>query len=45
MKNRINKTKNTLDGISSRVVEWISDLEDRIIESNQTERKNYANWE
>ena len=41
MKNRINETKNIIDGINSRLQEaeeHISDVEDRIKESNQAEQ-------
>ena len=47
-----NAISNTLDRINSRLEEaeeWIDDLRDRIIESNQTEpmrgKKNHAKWE
>ena len=41
MKNTINEIKNTLDGINSRMTEaeeWISDLEDKIVEITATEQ-------
>ena len=37
MNNTINETKNSLEGINSRITEaeeWISDLEDKIVEFN-----------
>ena len=42
MKGSINKVRNTLDGMRRRLEEaeeLISDLEDRVMESNQTEQK------
>lgn len=42
IKNSITEIKNTLDGINSRAEEaeeWISNLENRVIENNQGERK------
>ena len=47
MKNTTNESKNTLDGINSRleVEKQISDLEDRVMESTpeeQVRQKNYA---
>ena len=41
MKNTINEIKNTLDGINSRVTEaeeWVSDLEDKIVEITAIEQ-------
>ena len=41
MKNTINEIKNTLDGINSRITEaeeWLSDLEDKIVEITTTEQ-------
>ena len=41
MNNTINKIKNTLEGINSRITEaeeWISDLEDRILEKTNAEQ-------
>ena len=41
MKNRINEIKNSLKGINSRITEaeeWISDLEDIIVEITATEQ-------
>jgi len=41
VKNIINEIKNTLDGMNSRLEEaeeWISDLEDRLVGSNQAEQ-------
>ena len=42
MKNKITKTKNTLEAIHSRLdytEEWISDLEDRVVEIIQDEQR------
>ena len=42
MKNSITEIKNTLEGIYSRLEEakgWISDLGDRLMQSNQAEHK------
>ena len=42
MKNTINEIKNYLEGINSRITEeeeWISDLEDKIVEITTTEQK------
>lgn len=42
MKNSITEIENALEGINSRwveVEEWISELEDRIMESNQAENE------
>ena len=41
MKNTINEIKNSLEGINSRITaaeEWISDLEDKIVEVTTTEQ-------
>ena len=41
MNNTINEIKNTLEGISSRIIEaeeWISDLEDKIVEITTAEQ-------
>ena len=41
MHNTTNKTKNSLEGIDSRITEaeeWISDLEDKIVEITTSER-------
>ena len=41
MKNKITKTKNTLEAIHSRLdytEEWISDLEDRVVEITDAEQ-------
>ena len=41
MNNTITEMKNTLEGISSRITEaeeWISDLEDRMVEITPTEQ-------
>ena len=41
MKNTINEVKNTLEGINSRITEeeeWISDLEDKILEVTTAEQ-------
>ena len=41
MNNKITETKNTLEGINSRITdteEWISDLEDKMLEINVTEQ-------
>ena len=41
MNNTINEIKNSLEGISSRLTEaeeWISDLEDKIMEITTTEQ-------
>lgn len=38
LKNTVSEMKNTLEGVSGRlkdVASWISDLEDRVVESNQ----------
>ena len=42
MNNTINEMKNSLEGISSRITEaeeWISDLEDKIVEITTAEQK------
>ena len=42
MKNTITEMKNTLEGINSRpndTEEWISDLEDKVVEITATEQK------
>ena len=42
MNNAINEIKNTLEGTSSRIMEaedGISEVEDRMVEINETERK------
>ena len=42
MNNKITEMKNTLEGINSRITEaeeWISDLEDKIVEITTTEQK------
>ena len=42
MKNAITEIRNTLEGTNSRVTEaeeWISELEDRIVEINEAEWK------
>ena len=42
MNNAINEIKNTLVATNSRITEaedWISELEDRMVETNETERK------
>ena len=42
MNNTINEIKNSLEGINSRITEaeeWISDLEDKIVEITATEQK------
>ena len=42
MNNKINEIKNSLEGIKSRITEtgeWISDLEDKIVEITTTEQK------
>ena len=41
MKNTINEIKNALEGINSRITEaeeWISDLEEKIVEITTTEQ-------
>ena len=42
MNNAINEIKNTLEGINSRITEaenWISEVEDRMVELNEAERE------
>ena len=42
LKNRVTEMRNTLEGINSRseeAEEWISNLEDRVVESTQAEKK------
>ena len=42
MKNLITEIENSLDGINSRLEDahqWISDLEDRVMENNPVEQK------
>ena len=42
LKNRVTEMRNTLEGINSRseeAEEWISNLEDRGVESTQAEKK------
>ena len=42
MNNAINEIKNTLEGTNSRITEakdWISQLEDKMVEINKAERK------
>ena len=46
MNNTINEIKNSLEGINSRKTEaeqWISDLEDKIVEITTTEQKRKTN--
>ena len=41
MKNKITEVKNTLEGIDSRITEaeeWISDLEDTVVEITASEK-------
>ena len=43
MKNKITKIKNTLEGTNSRLDDtekWISELEDRVLEITEANRKN-----
>ena len=43
MKNTVTKMINTLEGISSRIndtEEWISELEDRVVEITDAEQRN-----
>ena len=43
MNNAINEIKYTLEATNSRITEaedWISELEDRMVEINESERKN-----
>ena len=42
MKNAITEIRNTLEGTNSRVTEaeeWISELEDRVVEINEAEQR------
>ena len=42
MNNAINETKSTLEGTNSKMMEaddWISEVEDRVVEINEAERK------
>lgn len=42
MKNKVSEMKNTLEGINSRLNDtekWISELEDRVMETTQVEQK------
>ena len=46
MKNTINEIKNTLEGINSRITEaeeWVSDLEDKIVEITTAEQNKEKN--
>ena len=46
MNNTINEIRNPLEGINSRKTEaeqWISDLEDKIVEITTTEQKRKTN--
>ena len=46
MNNAINEIKNTLEGTNSRITEaedTISEIEDRMVEINETERKKKMN--
>ena len=46
MKNSVAEIKNKLDGINRRLEEaeeWVSDLEDRMMESNQSEQERKKN--
>ena len=48
MKNTIIETKNTLGKINSILddtEEWISEVEDRVLEINQAEQKKRKNYE
>ena len=48
MKKTINEIKDTLDEIKGRpeeAVEWISNLEDRVLESNQAEQAREKNMQ
>ena len=45
MKNKITEMKNTLEGINSRLrdtEEWISEWENRIVETTDTEKRKEA---
>ena len=46
LKNTIIEIKNTLEGINrlANAEEWISDLEDRVMESTQAEQQNEKNF-
>lgn len=50
MQNTVVERKNTLEGINSKwndTEEWISELEDRVVEITETEnnnKKNKKNW-
>lgn len=47
IKNTINQVKNTLEGINQQHiggVEWISDLEDIVMESTQVEQQKVKNY-
>ena len=46
MNNAINDIKNTLEGTNSRITEaedWISEVEDRMVETNESEEKRKMN--
>ena len=46
MNNAINEIKNTLEGTNSRIMEAedrVSDIEDRMVEINETEEKRKKN--
>ena len=46
MNNAINDIKNTLEGTNSRITEaedWISEVEDRMVEINESEEKRKMN--
>ena len=46
MNNALNEIKNTLEGTNSRITEaedTISEIEDRMVEINETERKKKMN--
>ena len=46
MNNALNEIKNTLEGTNSRITEaedWISEVEDRMVEIHETERKKKMN--
>ena len=48
MNNTITEMKNTLEGISSRIIkaeEWISDLEDRMVEFTAVEQNKEKRME
>ena len=47
MNNIINEIKNSLEGINSRIMEaeeWISDLEDKIVEVTTAEQNKIKEW-